>query len=282
MNRVLVPETTDAKPAISFSEPPPPQQYSLSQRLRSSYHTFWYLISEQLKWPQRVYHERPAGQLPPMSEHLLARVQVLQRRFDVRFEQQCASLTALKNYDYLDILDQAWMAWGKPRPLGGVMHDIGSSNFWYARAIHAFFAPVDLTGVEVDGHRLYSNSYSRWDYAQGYIAALPQTSFYVGDYTRYDHPADTVVAWYPFVTPEPVLAWRMPLQMLAPQALFARVAKNLNSAGLFVMINQGADEATLAADLCRRTGLQLESACEVQHTLRRRRTLPVVSWWRRQ
>ncbi|MBH0196983.1 MAG: hypothetical protein HP494_15675 [Nitrospira sp.] len=282
MNRVLVSETADANPAISFFEPPPPQQYSLSQRLRSSYHTVWYRISEQLKWSHRVYHELPAGHLPDTSGSLLARIQVLQRRFDIRFEQQCSSLTALKNYDYLDILDQAWMAWGKPRPLGGVMHDIGSSNFWYARAIHAFFTPVDLTGVEVDGHRIYSNSYSRWDYAQGYIAALPQTAFYVGDYTHYDNPADTIMAWYPFVTPEPVLAWRMPLHVLAPQALFARVARNLNSAGLFVMINQGPDEAKLAADLCRRTGLQFESSFEVQHTLRRRRTPPVVSWWRRQ
>lgn len=258
-----------------------PPGYSLLQRMRSGYHAFWYWLGEGLEWSRGLYQERPVGQLIQLSGSQQARIASLRRQFDVRFEQRCAAQTTLKNYDYLDILDQAWTAWGKPRPVGGVVHDVGASNFWYARALHAFFLPSALTGVEVEGHRIYYNGYSRHDYAQGYVRDLPQTSFVVADYAQFEQPADTIVAWYPFVTPAPVLAWRMPLTFFAPRALFARIARNLNPSGVFVMVNQGPEEADTAAEHCRQAGLQFESSCELRATLRRRRVPPVVSWWRR-
>lgn len=258
-----------------------PPGYSLLQRMRSGYHAFWYWLGEGLEWSRGLYQERPVGQLIQLSGSQQARIASLRRQFDVRFEQHCAAQTTLKSYDYLDILDQAWTAWGKPRPVGGVVHDVGASNFWYARALHAFFLPSALTGVEVEGHRIYYNGYSRHDYAQGYVRDLPQTSFVVADYAQYEQPADTIVAWYPFVTPAPVLAWRMPLTFFAPRALFARIARNLNPSGVFVMVNQGPEEADTAAEHCRQAGLQFESSCELRATLRRRRVPPVVSWWRR-
>lgn len=228
-----------------------------------------------------MYRERPAGELAEVNRCQQARIATLRCQFSVRFERHCAALTALKSYDYLDILDQAWAAWGHPRPVGGVVHDVGASNFWYARALHAFFVPSSLTGVEVEGYRIYYNGYSRWDYAQGYVQNLPQTTFVIADYAQYEQPADTIVSWYPFVTPAPVLAWRMPLAFLAPQALFARIAMNLNPSGVFVMVNQGPEEAEVAAGLCRQAGLVFEHSCAVRATLRRRHVPPVVSWWRR-
>ncbi|MFO0708046.1 MAG: hypothetical protein U0412_14465 [Nitrospira sp.] len=281
MDSVLLPETVESEEAVPALVPAAPPRYSLLQRIRSGYHAFWYRLGEGLRWSRGVYREKPVGQLAQLSGSQQARIAALRRQFDVRFEHHCDALTTLKSYDYLDILDQAWTAWGQPRPVGGAVHDVGSSNFWYARALHAFFVPAALTGIEVEGHRIYYNGYSRWDYAQGYVRTLPQTTFVVADYAQYDDPADTIVAWYPFVTPAPVLAWRMPLSVLAPQALFARVAENLNPAGVFVMVNQGPEEADAAADECRRAGLQFESSCEVRGTLRRRRIPPVVSWWRR-
>ncbi len=270
----------EAEEALPVMVAPTPG-YSLLQRLRSGYHAFWYWLGEGLEWSRGLYQERPVGQLTHLSGSQQARIASLRRQFDVRFEQHCAAQTTLKSYDYLDILDQAWTAWGKPRSVGGVVHDVGASNFWYARALHAFFLPAALTGVEVEGHRIYYNGYSRHDYAQGYVRDLPQTSFVVADYAQYEQPADTIVVWYPFVTPAPVLAWRMPLMFFAPQALFARIAMNLNPSGVFVMVNQGPEEASAAAEYCRQAGLRFESSCELRATLRRRRVPPVVSWWRR-
>jgi hypothetical protein len=137
-----------------------------------------------------------------------------------------------------------------------------------------------MVGIEVDGHRIYINGYSRLDYAHGYIEHLPNTTFFVGDYTCYHHPADVVTAWYPFVTPDPVLAWRMPLSVLDPIALFSRVAHNLPPHGLFIMINQGRKEAAIAAVWCEQVGLVRYGSCEITGTLRSR--LPAVaSYWRR-
>jgi len=253
--------------------------YSMGQLVRSRYHAFWYRLEEGLRWSRGIYRERPAHRLEHLTGCQQARVAWLAHRFAVRFEQWAEAVTAFRNYDYLDILEQSWSAWGQPRPVGGIVHDVGSSNFWYAAALHAFFRPVQLTGVEVEGHRIYRNGYSRLDYAQGYIESVPHAKFVTMDYRSFEQPADVVTAWYPFVTPAPVLAWRMPLTLLDPESLFSRIAANLKPDGLFVMINQGIEEMEIAADRCSRAGLVFQTLCDVRSTLRRRRVPPVVSWW---
>ncbi|MEK9141817.1 MAG: hypothetical protein AAB308_12260 [Nitrospirota bacterium] len=257
-----------------------PRRYSFGQTLRSRYHAFWYHLGKRLAWSRGIYRERPAERLQHLSGIQQERMASLRRRFRVRFEQRVEQLTALKRYDYLDILAQAWSAWKLPHPTGGVVQDIGSSNFWYAAALHAFFRPTELVGIEVEGHRIYINGYSRLDYAHGYIEDLPNTTFFVGDYTCYHRPADVVTAWYPFVTPDPVLAWRMPLSVLDPIALFSRVAHNLPPHGLFIMVNQDRKEAAIAAAWCEQVGLARYGSCEIAASLRPR--LPAVaSCWRR-
>jgi hypothetical protein len=144
--------------------------------------------------------------LDELSGVVRQRIEQLQRHFEVRFEQHVRQLTSLKQYDYLDILEQAWSALKLPRSRGGVVQDIGSSNFCYAPVLHAFFRPTELLGIEVEGYRIYINGYSRLDYAQGYIQHLPNTQFIVGDYACYERLADIVTLWYPFVTPNPILA----------------------------------------------------------------------------
>jgi hypothetical protein len=250
-------------------------RYSLGQLLLSRYHACWYHLGERLAWSRGTYRERPAGQLNQLSGIARERIARLQGRFEIRFEQRAGQLTALKQYDYLDTLDQAWSAWRLPHSAGGVVQDIGSSNFWYAAVLHAFFRPRDMIGIEVEGHRIYINGHSRLDYAQGYIQDLPNTQFVVGDYACYNRPADVVTAWYPFVTPGPVLAWRMPLSVLAPEALFSRVAQNLPPHGLFIMVNQSREEAAIAAVWCKKAGLTRYGSCVINATLRSR--LPAVA-----
>ena len=252
-----------------------PQRYSLGQTLRSRYHAFWYHLGKQLAWSRGIYRERPAEELHYLSGIQRERMASLRRHFRVRFEQRVEQATALKQYDYLDILDQAWSAWKLPHPTGGVIQDIGSSNFWYAAVLHTFFHPREMVGIEVEGHRMYINGYSRLDYAKGYIEDLPNTTFFVGDYAYYHRPADIVTAWYPFVTPGSVLAWRLPLSILVPEALFSRVAHNLLPHGLFIMVNQGREEAAIAAAWCEKVGLAQYGSCELKATLRSR--LPAVA-----
>lgn len=250
-------------------------RYSLRQLLLSYYHTCWYHIEKRLAWSRGTYREKPAEQLHNLSGIQQERTASLRRRFRVRFEQRVEQATALKQYDYLDILDQAWSAWKLPPSRGGVVQDIGSSNFWYAAVLHTFFRPTEMVGIEVEGHRIYINGYSRLDYAHGYIRDLPNTQFFVGDYACYNRPADIVTAWYPFVTPDPVLAWRMPLSLLAPHTLFSQVVRNLQPHGLFIMVNQGREEAAIAAAWCEKVGLARYGSCELKARLRSR--LPAVA-----
>ena len=252
---------------------------SLQQKVRSRYHAFWYHLGERLAWSRGIYRERPAQELHDLSGVQYERIASLQRRFRVRFEERATQPTALQQYDYLDLLDQGWSTLRLPRSTGGTVQDIGSSNFWYAPVLHTFFRPTLLIGVEVEGYRMYTNGYSRHDYAQGYIQDLRNTEFHIQDYRRYHSPANIITAWYPFVTPAPVLAWRLPLSLFAPQVLFSQVVRNLQPHGLFLMVNQGRDEATIASSWCSKVGLVQCGSCELRSRLRPRLPSPILSCW---
>lgn len=65
------------------------------------------------------------------------------------------------------------------------------------------------------------------------MADLPNARFIVADYATCELPADVVTAWFPVVTPTAILAWRLPLSLLAPERLFRRIYHNLRlEAGL--------------------------------------------------
>jgi len=130
------------------------------------------------------------------------------------------------------------------------VQDAGSAGFRYAAALDAFFRPAALTGVEVEGHRLLRDGRSRIDHARGYVAPFPHARFVVADYTAFDESADVITMFYPFVTVAPLLAWRLPLEVFAPEAWFARAARNLAPGGLLVVVSHGDDEAGIAKRLC--------------------------------
>src|ERR1700689_2915036 len=116
-----------------------------------------------------------------------------------------------------------WIAAGANRRVngrGGASFAIsGAPASWYAAALHAFFRPDRMVGVEVEGHRLFRDGHTRIDYAAGYLSHLPNARFVVGDYPAYRKPADIITCWFPFLTPTAILAWRLPLSLLAPQRL---------------------------------------------------------------
>jgi len=196
----------------------------------------------------------PVGRLTDLETWQSACIESLQSRYGVCFESRYGRHTSLANYAYLDLLHQAWTAAGRPVPTGDLVTDVGCANFWYAQTLHRFFQPAKLTGVDVEGYRLYPTGYSRYDAAAGYVADLPQTSFVTADYCEMDEPVDVITAWFPFVTTAPVLAWRLPLTVFSPERLFARIARNLSVGGTLFMVNQGTDEADVAAGYCRQAG----------------------------
>jgi SAM-dependent methyltransferase len=184
------------------------------------------------------------------------RIAALTSRYQVRFELLMSSATALNNYEYLDILDRAWAVTGLAQPRGGLLCDIGCASFWYAATLDAFFKPRQLVGVEVEGHRLFKNGHTRSDHAAGYVSRIADAKFVVADYASVELAADVITAWFPFLTPAAILAWRLPLSLLAPQDLFQRIYHNLKPGGLLVMANHGENEVTMAELLCSAAGLR--------------------------
>ncbi len=252
---------------------------TLVQRCRSLYHDLWYRLSERLRWSRRPYHEPPVGRLSGLAPWQASRIEALGAQYDARFESCYSQHTALANYAYLDLLDQAWRAMARPIPQGGLVTDVGCASFWYARTLHRFFRPAVLTGVDVEGFRLYPTGYSRYDAAAGYVAGLSGASFVVADYCDVEVQADVITAWFPFVTPAPVLAWRLPLTVFSPERLFLRIAHNLSQNGTFFMVNQGQEEADIAADFARRAGLRSVGQWMHPRPLRPRPHPPVASCW---
>ncbi len=252
---------------------------TLFDRLRSEYHRFWYEASQTLRWSRGRYRESSSGLPPDLQARQSKRIHTLVAAYQHRFEQTCPPATALQNYAYLDLLDRGRAALNWRVPTNIRVCDVGSANFAYAPALHLFFKPTQLTGVEVDGHRVYCNGRSRIDYAEGHIQDLPNTRYVVQDFRHYHKPADIITAWYPFVTPQPLLAWRLPLNLFDPGALFARVANNLAIGGQLVMINHGSSEAKVAQAILESVGLVCTGWYAHDIPLTKKTQTPILTLW---
>jgi hypothetical protein len=251
------------------------------RRLTSWRHAFWFAISRRIRWSRGLHREKPAGHLRRLTPQQETRVAALRGRYQVQFEQRLGERSSTINYEYLDILDRAWTSYGQDPPRGGVLCDVGCASFWYAAALHAFFRPDRLVGVEIEGHRLFRDGRARIDYAAGYVADVPNAEFVVADYTRFEQPADTITAWFPFLTSTAILAWRLPLSLLRPESLFARIKHNLKRDGLFIMVNHGPSEADLASARCSAAGLRPVGRWQESGALSSYRLAPpVLSCWR--
>lgn len=278
---------------------------SLLEHLRSWRHAFWFGLSRRIRWSRGIFREKPAIELRGLTLDQDRCVAALRGRYSVNFEERLGKRSSMINYEYLDILDRAWQEWGRGRPVqvraahvrpawvrparvrppeelprGGVVCDVGCASFCYAAALYAFFRPDRLIGVEIEGHRLFRDGRARIDYASGYVADVPNAEFVVADFTRYEQPADTITAWFPFLTSTAILAWRLPLSLLEPEALFGRIKHNLKKDGLFVMVNHGTAEADLAAERCVAADLCQLGRWQDPGTLSAYRLAPpVLSWW---
>jgi SAM-dependent methyltransferase len=255
--------------------------YSLLQRLRSWRHAFWFGVSERVRWSRGTYRETPVRDLPTLTQDQSDRITVLRTRYQVQFESTMTAATSANNYEYLDILDRAWSGSGWQPSQGGTLCDVGCASFWYAACLQAFFRPQRLVGIDVEGHRLFRDGRTRIDYAAGYLSGMPDAHFVVADYAKHLESADLITAWFPFLTPAAILAWRLPLSLLAPERLFASIRRNLKPQGVFVMINHGPQEAALAEQLCIAVGLRAvgrwaEAGILSAHRLR----APLLSCWR--
>ena len=225
------------------------------KQLRSWRHGFSLALSERLRGSRGTYLERPAGRLTQVGPQQQGRIAELAARYDISFEYSLSAETALRNYEYLDLLDRAFAAGSEVVPRPKILCDAGCASFWYAAALSAFFQPGRLIGVDVEGYRRLQGGHTRIDYARGYLASLGHGEFVVVDYRRLVQPAEVITSFFPFISPLAVLAWRLPLSLLDPPSFFAQVHRNLRLGGVFFMVNHGPAEAARAHQYCDAAGL---------------------------
>ncbi len=127
--------------------------------------------------------------------------------------------------------------------------DVGAKNWHYIEALYNFFknkAPsVSISGIEIDAYRMYINFHTRYDYAMHRINHMPNVHYIVGDVLEHKDKYDNILVFYPFVTPEPLVRWGLPLSKLKPEQLIKHLYDIVNPNGSILIVNQFENEYLL-------------------------------------
>jgi SAM-dependent methyltransferase len=220
-----------------------------------------YPVRQTLRWRRRGYHEAAADPLAVITAHARQpRFAELVQRYQPALADRYDAANILENLDVLHLLDQArsLAEWSPPDTPLRVL-DVGSKNFYYAAALHAFWsdiAPVEsLLGVEVDAYRVYRDGYSRHDYADAYRAGLTGVDYLAADIRDVHRRVHAITLLFPFVVALPLVRWGLPIGLLAPDAVLAHVWSLLEPGGLLILVNQDQVEADEQDVVCERVGV---------------------------
>ncbi|MCZ8520409.1 MULTISPECIES: hypothetical protein [Paenibacillus] len=126
--------------------------------------------------------------------------------------------------------------------------DAGSRTFYYLPALYHYYQSIgaveSVHGVEFDAYRRYKSGYTAYDYAQAYLRALdsPAAAYLSMDFLAYESSYNVGTFFLPFVTEEPLLHWGLPLDAFLPARLMAHAYERLESPGILIIANKGAEE----------------------------------------
>ncbi len=144
--------------------------------------------------------------------------------------------------------------------------DIGSKNWEYARGEYKFFRQycenLVLDGVEIDAYRLYSNFYSRYEYAKFYIKDLAGVNYYPDDLLNIKGRYDYIIWILPFVTKYPLKRWGLPEKFFMPEKLLEHAYSLLKKDML--IINQGEEEAEVQEQLFKKLKIPYKTLGEIK------------------
>ncbi len=242
----------------------------LAQSLTSQQNQWLFAVRSLLKPSKGAYEERPEPKLELFldrqnpayweaeAERLLATYKI--RGFAKRATRQ-RYLEALTCLSHLEIFDQKAPVIHPDHVLRATAQqplrwlDVGAKNWAYVPALYGMLhktgAPFDLTGVEIDGYRQYTDGHYRYEYAQAYIEQLGSdypVRYEVGDILNWDLQAHAsqyhvISCFLPFVFLDPCLAWGLPAQYFRPEYFFKHLLRMLTDNGTLILVNQDIDEA---------------------------------------
>jgi hypothetical protein len=165
--------------------------------------------------------------------------------------------------------------------------DIGSKNFDYVDALAAVLSQaagrrvLDLTGLEVDAHRRYTDFRTRRAWAEHYCSFVPGTR-YLAQGLEDHQGAYGLISWFlPFLTERPLVRWGLPASLLRPGALYDHAYGLLEPGGVLVLVNLNGDEEGLQHGLIQQRGHIFTSLGSVPSTfIPERRDQRVTLVWK--
>lgn len=246
---------------------------------KSLINRFFFAIRNKLRLSRRNYREKPAIKLTDLASEQISRIEQLQQKYKIIFETEFDAINSLENYHLLDILDRTpqHINW-HPAPHKKIV-DVGSRSFAYAPVLQKYLSPRELTGIEIDAFRIYSNLHTRASYAEYYLRNSPNTDFQPMSFLGHKSTPDGLLFLYPFVIPEPLIYWALPLAQFLPEKIFKHAFSQLQPGGWLYMINHGYEEASAAEMYAIKSGFKMLGRFGAIRTILPRLKTPVVSVW---
>ncbi len=240
---------------------PPADWLASAQAHARSWRNAWgFKLRQRIGWQRQGYREKPEPKdnLYPSRDHadeLVALETIYVEKYKLQsFRETSGRNRYLENLTFLQYLETLLPAEVTGQlPAAVSWLDVGAKNWSYAEALYRFaqsrFESAELTGVELDGYRLYPDFHSRHDYAMAYTKQLPHAHYHVGDVMDHQAKHDVISCFLPFIFPEPLLFWGLPLKYYQPMSFFQHLLSLLKPGGLLIVTNQGEVEYQEQADI---------------------------------
>jgi hypothetical protein len=175
-----------------------------------------------------------------------------------------------ENLYILDVLDRHASDITRIRQ-GLAAVDVGSQDFRYAFGLARFLGPnSQLTGIELEGNRIYKDLHSRKDYAEAYVAQIDNAAvnYEVKDFlTHDDKNLDIAFFFFPFVLEYALLRWGLPRRFFDPTRIFHHAHKMLRPGGTVVVMNHTEAERVRQVEILEACGFDIVSSEAVSSDL---------------
>jgi hypothetical protein len=125
-----------------------------------------------------------------------------------------------------------------PEKTNGSVLEVGAQDFSRAPALARFFSgPIE--GLELDPYPVLAGFFSRADKASYYSSLARGASYLAADFFQHKAQVANLIAFYPFVSPHPALAWGLPAEFGTPKPWLEAIERVLVPGGQALVVHQG-------------------------------------------
>lgn len=258
---------------------------SVAENLHSKRNRLFFRIRQAIRFQRSGYREtgfdgeEKRSRLNSLNEDARAKWLELEEKHGFReFERVLSLANYEKNLATLWTLEQFF-----PNPTKGLsVLEPGCQDFSRLPAIARFFRPGSVTGIELDPFPILNNLHSRADKAHYFRTLVSEPTHFVGaDFFTWSGTGDLLLAFYPFVSPHPALAWGLPAEFGDPEEWVLAIERSLAPGGMALVVHQGSWEEECFDAARANSQLRLERRAVAQCPFSPHRYPPHASLYRK-